>query len=107
MLHDRDQYCGRTERPHVGDLPHYRVGIVIAAKGHHVRIGKARRHVKRQPPPHAREKVFGRKCRQRMLHQANSRTALASAMAKNSPCEATPNIALPSTSRSSPSATRS
>ena len=38
---------------------------------------------------------------------ANSRTSSAGAIAKNSPADATPNIGAPSTSRSSPSSTRS
>ena len=84
-----------------------RIRVVIAACRRYIRIGEAFRHLKREAPMHPREKIVGREDRHRVLHQANSRTALASAMTKNSPCEATPNIALPSTSRSSPNATRS
>src|SRR5690242_21672369 len=106
MIYNRDKHRSGTDRPDFGDPAHHRVGIMIAACRRHVWVGEARWYVERQSCPHAREKFFARERRQRMLHQANSRTALASAMAKNSPCEATPNIALPSTSRSSPSATK-
>src|SRR5262245_18294034 len=107
IIDDRDQHCSRTDGPNFGDLAHYRIGIMIATHGRDIWIGETRRHVERQTRSQAREKLLRRKCRQRMLHQVKSRTASASTMAKNSPCEATPNIALPSMSRSSPSATRS
>jgi hypothetical protein len=47
MVDDRDQHRGGTDRPHFGDLPHHRIGIVIAAHRYHVRIGETRRHVER------------------------------------------------------------
>ena len=56
-------------------------------------IGQAGRHIEREAAARAREK-FRRRERRHYLHQANSLTALASAIAKNSPPEATPNIGL-------------
>ena len=55
MIDDRHQHRRRTDRPHLGDLPHHRIGVVIAALWRHARIGQAGRHVERQTLPHARE----------------------------------------------------
>src|SRR5262245_56298162 len=102
------KHSRRTDRAHLRDLAHHRISITIAAHRCYARIGETRRHVEGESSAHAREE-FCRRERGRclFLHQANSRTALASAIAKNSPPDVTPNIALPPTSRSSPSATRS
>src|SRR5215475_885351 len=108
MVDNGHKHSRWTDRAHLRNLAHHRISIMIAAHRYYARIGETRRHVEGEPSARTREEF--RRCesgRCGFLHQANSRTALASAMAKNSPPDMMPNIVLPPTSRSSPSATRS
>ena len=99
--------AGRIGRMSAMRLQH-RIEVVIAAR-RHVRIGERRRHVHGQARARELEELVARDrpFRGGRLHQANSFKASAGAMAKKAPCDTTPNMRRPSTSRSSPSATRS
>ena len=84
---------------------------MIAVARDDARIEQALRHIERKSLSRARKKIlrsrWGMSDRQAGRHHMNSFKLSAGAMAKNSLCEAMPNIGVPATSRSSPSSTRS
>src|SRR3981081_917398 len=92
------------------DLQHAVVALIAAARND-IRIEQARRDVETQSRPAPIEKLL-RADRsafrlQHRLIQSAPLTCSASAIAKNSPDDAIPNIARPSTTRSSPVSTTS
>jgi len=76
MVDDRHQYGGRTDRPHLGDLAHHRIGIVIAPRRRHTRICKAGRHIERQTLTHACKEFRRRKISDCFPHQNEIRLQL-------------------------------
>src|SRR5260370_42401673 len=93
-----------------GDDLQHAIGPLIAALRNDSGIDQARRHIKTQARAGPIEKLrradrsgIGS---QHRLVQSAALTSSASAIAKNSPPDATPNMGLPSTTRSSPMSTR-
>ena len=57
-----DQHRGRADRPHLGDLRHHRIGVMVAARRRHAgsvmpggtsSVSRVRARVRRTPPPRA------------------------------------------------------
>src|SRR3979490_2193209 len=112
VVDDRNQHRRRPHRLFERDDLEHAIVAAIAGPGNDVGIDQAGRHVEVQPRLAAREKLR-RTDRSRLqlpeyrLVQSASLTCFASAIAKNSPPDSTPNIGSPSTTRSSPMSTRS
>src|SRR5258707_15626231 len=105
--HHRHQHGGGLGRLDAGLFPKLRLEVEVAADANlGVEVGQAGRHVAIEPHPCPLEELVRRRLdlieRHTRLHHANSLKLSAGAMAKNSPPETTPNIASPSTLRSSP-----
>src|SRR5438067_2788660 len=111
MIHHRDQHGRGANRLLARDDLQHAIGTLIATPRNDVGIDQAWRNVKIQPRAAPIEELR-RTDRSwfRLSHrlvQSTPLTCSASAIAKNSPPDAIPNIGRPSTTRSSPMSTRS
>src|ERR1700716_425635 len=113
MVHDRNQHRGGADRPFLRDDLQHAVVARIAAYRNNARVVEPGRNLEAQPRAGAVEKFRRTNVRRAgfclehwFVHRA-SLACSASAIAKNSPADATPNMARPSTTRSSPMSTRS
>src|SRR3954466_11025032 len=111
MVDHGDQDRCRSHRLLARDDLEHLVGAGIAGDRNDVRIVEAGRNVEAEPRPGAGEEIRGADrdglVPQARLVQTPPPPRSASAMAKNTPADSTPNIGWPSTVRSSPMSTRS
>src|SRR5262249_10103114 len=106
----RNEHGGLPRCHHAGALPRGGIEIKIAAPRGRGEVGERRGHLEGEPPACAIEEFLsgaGAAAHLPERHRAMSSRVAAGAMAKNSPPDATPNIAVPSTARSAPRSTRS
>src|SRR5581483_497988 len=96
MIDDRNQHGRRANRLLARKDREHLVGALIAACGNEVRISQACGNLELQPLSGPGEKLGGTECGgtvpRHCLVQCAPLTCSASAMAKNAPPDATPNI---------------